>query len=115
MGLFGKKKNNKDLDDSLNIQPKESTYDKIVFEKLTSDDDPYLTHLADQMMDGCPLILNFDTLDIDQANKVIAFFSGVVYATKGEIVHIQEKVFMFANKDVYKDGSMDQFIKDIVE
>ncbi|MFA5471379.1 MAG: cell division protein SepF [Acholeplasmataceae bacterium] len=115
MGLFGKKKNNKDIDDSLNIQPKESTYDKIVFEKLSSDDDPYLTHLADQMIDGCPLILNFEPLDIDQANKVIAFFSGVVYAIKGEIVLIKEKVFMFANKEVYKDGSMEQFLKDFVE
>ncbi len=115
MGLFSKKKKTKNQDDLIATQPKESTYDRIVFEKLASDDDSYLTHLADQMMDGCPLILNFEPLDIDQANKVVAFFSGVVYATKGEIVHIQEKVFMFANKDVYKDGSMDQFIKDIVE
>ncbi len=115
MGLFGKKKNSKNTDDSLNLQPKESTYDRIIFEKLSSDDDPYLTHLADQMMDGSPLILNFEPLDVDQANKVIAFFSGIAYATKGEIVHIQEKVFMFANKNVYLDGSMEEFLKDIVE
>ncbi len=109
--VFGKKKKAKN---AVN-EPVESTYDKIVFEKLSSDDDHYLTHLADQMIEGAPLILNFDTLDIDQANKVIAFFSGVVYAITGEIVHIQEKVFLFANKDVYKDGSMDDFLKEIVE
>lgn len=113
MALFKrrKKKNQKQL----KFDSKESTYDLIIFEKLESDQDSYLTNLADQMMNGHPLILNFEPLDIDQANKVIAFFSGVVYAIKGEIVLIQERVFMFANKDVYQDGSMDQFIKDIVE
>jgi len=96
-------------------EPVETTYDKLVFEKLSSDDDYYLTALADQMIAGFPLILNFEPLEIDQANKVIAFFSGVVYAIKGEIVHIQEKVFLFANKDVYKDGSIEGFLKEIVE
>jgi len=115
MGLFGKNKKKSNQESTLNLQSKESTYDRIIFEKLTSDDDSYLTKLADQMTDGSPLILNFEPLDIDQANKVIAFFSGVVYAIKGEIVHVQEKVFMFANKDVYVDGSMVQFLKDIVE
>lgn len=117
MGLFGKNKRKKQMheQDGLNLESKESTYERIIFEKLSSDDDDYLTHLADQMMEGAPLILNFEPLDIDQANKVIAFFSGIIYAIKGEIVHVQEKVFMFANKDVYKDGSMDPFLKDIVE
>ena len=113
MGLF--KKKNKKNQKQLNFESKESTYDLIIFEELESDQDSYLTNLADQMMNGHPLILNFSPLDIDQANKVIAFFSGIVYAIKGEIVLIQEKVFMFANSDVFLDGSMDQFIKDIVE
>lgn len=109
MGLF-RKKNKKA--DQVN---KELTRDQIVFEKLKTDQDEYLTSLADQMTDGKPLILNFDPLNIDQANKVIAFFSGVVYAIQGEIVQIQEKVFMFSNKDVYVDGSMEEFLKDFVE
>jgi cell division inhibitor SepF len=111
MGIFGKK-NKKD---QFTNEPVESTYDKLIFEKLESDDDHYLTGLADKMIDGSPLILNFEPLDIDQANKVVAFFSGVVYAITGEIVHIQEKVFLFANKDVYKDGTIEEFLKEIVE
>lgn len=110
MGIF-KKNKNKDVIEEKVV----STYDKIIFEKLNTDDDHYLTNLADQMIDGSPLILNFDMLDVDQANKVIAFFSGVVYALTGEIVHIQEKVFLFANKDVYKDGTIEEFLKEIVE
>jgi cell division inhibitor SepF len=111
MGIFGNKKHKKQLA----TEPVESTYDKLIFEKLKSDDDHYLTSLADKMVEGSPLILNFEPLDIDQANKVVAFFSGVVYAITGEIVHIQEKVFLFANKDVYKDGTIEEFLKEIVE
>ncbi|TNF07357.1 MAG: cell division protein SepF [Bacillota bacterium] len=111
MGLFSKNKKNKtDV-----VLEKVSTYEKIIFESLSSDDDKYLTKLADKLMDGQPLILNFDKLDIDQANKVIAFLSGIVYAVKGEILNVQEKVFMFALGDVYQDGSMDDFLKEIVE
>jgi cell division inhibitor SepF len=111
MGLFSKNKKNKnDV-----ILEKVSTYEKIIFESLKSDDDKYLTKLADSLMNGQPLILNFDELDIDQANKVIAFLSGIVYAVKGEILNVKEKVFMFALGDVYEDGSMDDFLKEIVE
>ena len=111
MGLFSKKNKKQE---TKNNEPIETTYERIKFEKLSSDDDRYLTDLADQMIKGAPLILNFDLLNIDQANKVIAFFSGVVYAITGEIVHIQEKVFLFANKDVYKDGTIEDFLKEIV-
>jgi cell division inhibitor SepF len=111
MGLFSKNKKKK-VDEMIEKTP---TAEMIVFESLKSDEDLYLTSLADQMMDGHPLILNFDKLDIDQANKVIAFLSGVVYARKGEILNVKEKVFMFANHDVYEDGSMDDFLKEIVE
>lgn len=111
MGLFSKhKKQSQETS-----EPVQSTYDRIIFEKLTSDEDRYLIQFADQMMKGSPLILNFDALNIDQANKVIAFFSGVVYAIKGEIVHIQEKIFLFADNNVYKDGTVEEFLKEIVE
>ena len=111
MGLFsiGKKKKKEDQNNDV-IQKSEM----IVFDKLETDDDKYLTSLADQLLDGKPLILNFEPLDIDQANKIIAFLSGVVYAISGEIVNVQEKVFMFATKDVYDDGSMEDFLKEIV-
>lgn len=112
MGLFSvnKKKKVKVIEEKA-IQKSE----QIVFEKLSSDDDNYLTGLADLLIKGQPLILNFDALDIDQANKTIAFFSGIVYAIQGEIVNVQEKVFMFATKDVYEDGTMEEFLKEIVE
>lgn len=112
MGLFSvsQKKKKKAIEQEMTLKS-----DQIVFEKMMSDDDAYLIRLANQLMSGNPLILNFEPLDIDQANKAIAFFSGVVYAISGEIVNVQEKVFMFATKDVYEDGSMDDFLKEIIE
>lgn len=112
MGLFsiGKKKKNPEQADRVVLKS-----EQILFEKLKSDDDRYLTGLADQLMAGKPLILSFDDLDIDQANKVIAFLSGIIYAIQGEILGVKEKVFMFADKEVYADGSMDEFLKEIVE
>jgi cell division inhibitor SepF len=112
MGLFSVSKNKKKTPIEQEVIPKS---EQIVFEKMMTDDDPYLIKLADQLISGKPLILNFEPLDIDQANKAIAFFSGVVYAISGEIVNVQERVFMFASKDVYEDGTMDEFLKEIVE
>ena len=111
MGLFSKNKKK----DKNEIVEKVPTSERILFEKLKSDDDKYLIKLADEMIQGNPLILSFDTLDIDQANKVIAFLSGVCYAIKGEILNIKEKVFMFADQHVYEDGTMEDFLKEIVE
>lgn len=112
MGLFSVSKKKKKTSNEIEVIPKS---EQIVFEKMASDDDQYLIGLADQMLEGKPLILNFEPLDIDQANKGIAFLSGVVYAVQGEIVNVQEKVFMFATKDVYDDGTMEEFLKEIVE
>lgn len=111
MGLFSKSKTNKVEQEVI----KKKMSDSIVFEELKSDENLYLTSLADKMMDGQPLILSFNLLDIDQANKVIAFLSGVVYAIKGEIIDIKEKIYLFGRKDVFNDGSMEDFLKQIVE
>ena len=89
--------------------------DQIFYDSVESSEDSYLTFLADKIKNGQPIILNLETLDIDQANKTIAFLSGIVYALSGDIVNIKEHVFMFAGKDVYDDGSMEDFLKGIVE
>lgn len=112
MGLFsvGKKKKEPDFESKKTLKS-----DSIFFELIESDDDQYLTSIADRIMKGIPVILNLEPLDIDPANKVIAFLSGVIYGISGEIVNVKERVFMFASKDVYEDGSMEDFLKDIVE
>ncbi|WP_035369525.1 cell division protein SepF [Acholeplasma hippikon] len=102
MGLFGKKKQNE-----IEIL----TAERILMEQLRNDDDAYITKLARQMMEGAPLILNFDQLHIDRANKVISFMSGVVYAISGQIVEINETTYLFGNKDLYTDGSVEAWLR----
>ncbi|MDD3067729.1 MAG: cell division protein SepF [Acholeplasmataceae bacterium] len=112
MGLFSKSKK---VEDSPFEEKKLPKAEQIFYDSVETDDDTYLTSLADKIKNGQPIILNLAPLDIDQANKIIAFLSGVVYALSGDIVNIKEHVFMFAGKDVYDDGSMEEFLKGIVE
>ncbi len=104
MGLFGKKKNKKHQVEIL-------TAERIIMEQLKNDDDEYITALAKQMMGGAPLILNFDALHIDRANKAIAFMSGVVYAINGHIVEINETTYLFGSKELYDDQSVETWLK----
>ncbi len=101
MGLFSKKK-------KIEVVP---TSDLLIMEQLKNDDDKHITELAKKMMDGVPLILNFEGLHIDRANKVIAFITGVVYAVSGHIVEINETTYLFGNQDLYNDGSIEDWLK----
>src|SRR5690554_682744 len=101
MGLFRRKKK----------QLNEPTASKIVMEQLSSDEDALITELAQKMIDGAPLILNFEALHIDRANKVIAFLTGVVYAVSGHIVEINEATYLFGNQALYQDGSVEKWLK----
>lgn len=89
------------------------TVSKIQFEQLYDAEDTYLTKLATNVINGMPLIVNLESLSIDDANKVIAFLSGVVYAIEGEILNLKEKVFMFGNSEVYQDGTVKVLIDEI--
>jgi len=89
------------------------TAEKIVFHDLVDTSDEILTKLATHVINGEPVIANLASLDIESANKAIAFLSGVVYAIDGEIMLINEKVFMFAHREVYEDGSIKAFLDNI--
>ncbi len=84
--------------------------DRVSFIKMTKEED--VLKLGDQLMYGTPLIINFESYDEVQGTKVITFLSGVTYAIDGEIEQIHDKIFLFASKKDYKDGSLRKFIKD---
>ena len=71
--------------------------------------------LGDFLMQSVPLVVNFEDYDDIESNKVITFLSGVTYAIDGEIEMIQPKIFLFATKDDYKDGSLRKFVKEYKE
>lgn len=111
MALFRKKKQKPDIDEQI-FKPKKATI--VNFLQLEDSSDEVLTNLASQIKEGIPQILNFDLLEIDDANKAIAFLSGVVYALEGEIFMFNDqKSFLFADKEVYDDGSMKELIEEI--
>lgn len=104
MGLFRKKNKNK--------KSQVLTSEKLILEQLKRDDDQFITSLARKLIEGSPLILNFDQLHVDSANKVISFISGVVFAIEGHIVEINETTYLFGDKNLYTDNSIEAWLKE---
>ena len=102
MGLFGKKKD---------VAPVDNTpaRNKMIMENLIDPDKA--VGYADSLLKGIPLCLGFGELDIDEANKIIAFLSGVVYAINGTAKQLNETAFLFATKENFLDGSLNEFLK----
>jgi cell division inhibitor SepF len=86
----------------------------VSFVQFKDSTDETLTKIAEEIKKGIPHILNFDLLEIDEANKAMAFLSGVVFAIDGEIYIFRNgRHYMFADKHVYEDGTMEELIKEI--
>ncbi|MBR2891645.1 MAG: cell division protein SepF [Bacilli bacterium] len=71
-----------------------------------------LLDLANLLKNGKPLLLSFQMVDVEVANKMIGFLSGVVYALEGSTHFTDEKTILFASKKNFEDGSLNQFIKE---
>jgi cell division inhibitor SepF len=82
---------------------------------IMMDDNLDVFKLANKLLKGVPLIVNFEDYNQIEANKVITFLSGVTYAIDGEIEMIQDKIFLFATKQDYKDGSLRKFVNEYKE
>lgn len=95
------------------MSKKQTAFDRVEFVMVDKDID--ILKLADQLLKGLPLIVNFESFNDIEANKVITFLSGVTYAIDGEIEQIQDKIFLFATKQDYKDGSLRKFVKEYKE
>lgn len=66
--------------------------------------------LSNKLLKGNPLVLNFEKQEVEAANQVIVFLSGVTYAIDGIVEMIQEKIYVFATKADLKDKSLRAFI-----
>ncbi len=92
-----------------------TAFERIIFEDLLTDEDDYIVELAGELLNGKPLVINFEQLGVDEANKVAAFLSGVVYASQGRVEQINSRVFLFARKQEFKDGTLNKFIEEYKE
>ncbi|MGI6787691.1 MAG: cell division protein SepF [Acholeplasmataceae bacterium] len=93
---------------------KPETKSLVEYVQLENSTDETLTKIGEEIQKGNPHILNFELLEIDDANKAMAFLSGVVFAIKGEIyVFRNGRNYMFADQHVYDDGTIEELIKEI--
>ncbi|QMS85840.1 cell division protein SepF [Candidatus Xianfuyuplasma coldseepsis] len=92
---------------------KKTAFDRIEFILCEPDIDVF--KLADKLLKGKPLILNFENQNEIESNKIITFLSGITYAIDGEIEVIKEQIFLFATKQDYKDGSLRKFVNEYKE
>ncbi len=120
MGLFNRKK--KDFQFSSYNQksllgkdaPKMTSFDKIDYILIRDSSDDELFKVCDKILDGRPVLVKFEKLDIQSANKMLSFMSGVVYATYGKIIKVESQLFLMARKEEFEDGSLYQYVDDLV-
>ncbi len=92
---------------------KKKAIDRVEFVVMEKQVD--VMKLAKKLLKGVPLIVNYEDYNEIEANKVITFLSGVIYALDGEIEVIQPTIFLFATKTDYKDGTLRKFVEDYKE
>lgn len=102
--LFGKKKEAEE----------ENTLaaDRIIMKEMVNDDE-LARSLVFEIRDGNPVVLNFEKLDEANGNKHLAFFIGATVALEGKTVRISEKIYLFARKEDFLDGSLRKWIDSI--
>lgn len=92
---------------------KNNAIDRVQFILMSKDIDVY--KLADKLLTRVPVIVNFEEYNEIESNKVLTFLSGVTYAIDGEIELIKEKIFLFATKTDFKDGTLRKFVREYKE
>lgn len=65
---------------------------------------------AEHIMHRTPIVLNLTDALITEANEVLLFLTGVLYACDGEIVKIQDKIYLMAQKSDLNGPTLKKFI-----
>ncbi len=101
MGLLKKK----------NIEPvSDLGFDALKFYRVT--DSTKIYDYAEEIMHRVPIVLNLSDCLITEANEVLLFLTGVLYACDGEIVKIQEKIYLMAQKNDLNGPTLKRFISE---
>lgn len=108
MALF-KKKNKEEIKGQA---PLLQSRDKLVFYRVTSKSDDELFKIANYIIEGKPVLANFDNLVAQDCNYMLAFLSGCVYALEGQVFPMNERLFLFARGKELEDGSIDKWIEE---
>ena len=115
MGSFRKKAKEIQLND-FNYGKKNSgiltSFDRIQHIVVRDASQEQLLEICDTILGGRAVLANFDKIKTEEANYMLAFIGGVVYATGGENFRLDEKLFLFGRKEEFEDGSLYQYVED---
>lgn len=67
---------------------------------------------AELIMHRIPIVVNFSDCLITEANEVLLFLTGVLYACDGEIVKIQDKIYLMAQKQDLAGPVLQKFMNE---
>lgn len=90
-----------------------TTFDRMEYYTAEIGDEEEMFKICDTILSGKAVLANFDKLEAEKANHILAFISGVVYATEGQIFKLDNRLFVFGRKEEYEDGSLLQYIEDV--
>ena len=119
MGLFKRKNKNYQFSpynqktNNRKDAPIITSFDKINYVVINQSSDDQLFDVCDRILSGHPVLVKFETIDINDANKMLSFVSGVVYATEGKIIKIESRLFLMGRKEEFEDGSLYQYYEDL--
>lgn len=88
-----------------------SSFDRMQSETVISKDQ--LFDLCDVIINNRALLANFEKISVEDANYMLTFLSGAVYALGGEVHKTGTKTFLFAKAEEYIDGTIKQYIEDV--
>lgn len=101
MGLFNKK---------ATIETTNVDFEDLKFFRIQDSSGIY--EYAEMIMHRYPIVLNLSDCLIPEANEVLMFLTGVLYACDGEIVKIQDKIYLMAQKSDLNGPTLQKFIQD---
>jgi FtsZ-interacting cell division protein YlmF len=121
MGLFGHKKDKnqekiqeKNHEKKYNQKALMTAFDLMQYFIVKDRSDEELFKLCDTILDGKPVLANFDKLSVADCNYILAFMSGVVYAKNGKVWPVGQRLYLFAREEELNDGSLEQYVEDNV-
>jgi hypothetical protein len=118
MGIFSKKKINKKLEFTDYGKGEKAkglltSFDLMEYFTIQERSDEEMFKLCDTIINGKAVLANFDKVSNADCNYMLAFISGVVYAQGGQAITLGPKLFLFAGKEQFEDGSLLQYVEDI--
>lgn len=113
MGIFKKNKNNKENNiKDLRFKAPSTSFDNMAYVIVRDSSDEQIFEICDTILGGKAVLANFTKISTSDANMMMLFISGVIYATNGKCFKLGNRMYLFAKKEELEDGSINQYYED---